>query len=137
MRLDEQKVLLTIENYDELLALHKTLMIAKFAEDPVDKTLIGSAYVADILNRTTIALADYEKSHFDDDKRSNWTNWRKITSSHIQWDCISKEIKSISSTETWNSWNKEKRLEYLRIVSSPFILDENQIKKLLNSGSEF
>ncbi len=112
-----------IEKHEELLALHKALMEAKFHADPDNLLVSGSPFVADICNRVVDALIEIE-SQKNPLKREAWMNWLNIEKQETFWK---RAINSALKFKRWETLSLSKKEEYVRCLLSPFRVEEKEI----------
>lgn len=63
-----------ISDYHELLALHRSLIEAKFHPNPEDFHVSASPFVANISNRVVNALINIDAQK-DPAKKKSWEDW--------------------------------------------------------------
>lgn len=107
--------MLKITDYSELLALHKTIMEAKFNDDPNNFDIIPSTIVADIAKRTIDALIESIAAGTLSNSKEKWDKWRMITRERREWHCI---IKDITRRREWRKWFTDEKKEYLKVAFS-------------------
>lgn len=69
---------LIINDYYELLALHKALIEAKFSIDPNNRDISGSPIIAKLFNRVIEELIVAEEEKFKKNTRFKWERWLDI-----------------------------------------------------------
>jgi len=126
--------MLKISDYSELLALHKTIMEAKFNDSPNNFDIIPSTIVANIANRTIEALIKTKAPGKISNSKEKWDKWRKITKDRHEWYCI---LKDITRRREWRKWSIQDKEAYLKIAFSPLIFTDKELLDELVSWGDF
>lgn len=114
-----------ITGYYELLNLHKALLEAKFHQNPDNKLVSGSPFIAKICNDIVDLLQEYDYAHKGKDI---WKEWRKISNQ----DYYKKRIiEKIVDYEGWSELERNTKKDILLNYLSPFQCDENEIDDLI------
>jgi hypothetical protein len=113
---------LVIGEGHELMALHRALFEAKFAERPNDRDIAGSPFVASIANRVVDMLAATDPG---------WNEWREARK-HER--CLSVVRTRIAECAPWMDWSSDKRREYASALLSPLVADEALMSELICDG---
>lgn len=121
-----------IEDYNELMALHKLLMERHYKIEFHSDELIGSRFIADISNRVVDSLIEIDKEQERLEKVKSWQNWRLLEPSRSEWDMLLFRIKNIG--EWWRKHTIEERKKYILIFLSPYIVNSVNMEKLLDFG---
>ena len=114
-----------IENYWELLALHKSLMAVKFDQNSCLREAQGSPYTGSLAFKVfdQLVAASNEKQAAD------WIKWQKADDSRIETQLLHKHIKE---SEWWADSDQSQKEKYVRDFMAPLILKErvfNEITK--------
>ena len=141
---------LIISDYFELLALHKTILEAKFSTEPNDDSISGSPLVADICNRVVDEIILIEQKR-DNDSKERWTEWLKITN-HMPVDNSEYDNADMQSMNMLTFWeaaianakkderfflvSPEEKMQLARCYLSPFICSDDEIGFFVNSVLE-
>ncbi len=120
----------SIDNYDELMALHRALMEAKFSESPNDLAIQGSSLLSKIANNVVESLTAMDMEKEGESSIAKWQKWREIIPERREYKIVQAKLKSESS---WIEWNRSKQIEYVQSLFSPFQASEEIICDLLNS----
>lgn len=107
---------LRIEGINELRVLHRMIMEAKFARDPVNKDISGSPLAAAVSDRVVDAIVAAERDSGGEDAARQWEIWRQISPDRREWSIA---LNRIEPGEPWRSWNCEKRTRFVEILLSP------------------
>ncbi len=74
-----------IDDYFELLALHKVILEAKFHPDPLNLDIAGSPFVARLAEKTLVALVDAEAKRGKPEKAASWHEWAQVNQNDDYW----------------------------------------------------
>ncbi len=121
----------------ELHALLKALLAAKFHPDPESLEIPGSPLVARLCERAVQAVATWLKTHGKNDRAERTLAWFRIgTADHPVLKIVRKRIEECEHDQggMWKNWTDEQRLEYVRILLSPYTCDDRMIRELAASG---
>lgn len=118
----------TISNHDELLALHKALIEAKFHPEPENTLISGSPFIADICNRVVDALIEIE-SLKNPSKYEGWMLWLNIKNQKNFWE---RAIKYAQESNFWNKLTINEKKRYVKCLLSPFKFEETDITIFIN-----
>lgn len=126
---------LVINEYYQLLNLHKALLEAKFHENPDNRYVAGSPYVAQLSNKVVDLLALMENNRKGVE---SWTEWRKLSNQAFY---KTRVIEAIIKGGRWNSLSDCKKRETVSNYISPFTCTDFEMNSLICeidslSGSE-
>lgn len=114
---------LTISDYHTLLALHRAIIEAKFAEASMQTELMGSPFLARAASQLVDALKAKENELGMQDSFKRWKEWQEINPNRKEWYIAVNYIASHASI--WNSWDNTQREEFVQVVASPYnIIDD-------------
>lgn len=119
-----------IDNYDELMALHRALMEAKFSESPNDLAIQGSSLLSKIANNVVESLTAMDIEKDGESSIAKWQKWREVIPERREYKIVQAKLKSESS---WIEWDHSKQMEYVQSLFSPLQASEEIICNLLNS----
>lgn len=119
-----------INDYNELLAVHRALLELKTITEPFDEAVIGSSIVAGFANRLLDAIIEMEKEKSGEEGARKWAAWRSIDESRREWTLIANQIAII---DDWDKMSLQQKREYVVNIASPFTLTVSQIDALINS----
>lgn len=128
--------LFSINDKEELLALFKTLMEAKFHHDPDSLEVQGSPIVARICERVAEALITTEEREY------NWGNaqrWREhFSHAENKQDCmrVVRKHLSIINEGLWQSFSAKQKETMIKDLLSPFVASNKLIIKLIKEKEE-
>lgn len=128
------KTKVELNNYYELLAVHRALLEAKFTLYPNDSDVTGSQFVADVANRVLDAIISIDEQKGAYKKVDQWEKWRLIDPSRREWQIALSRARS--SGQQWLEWNLEDKYNYIRILLSPYIVDDKMIEMFINQVNE-
>jgi hypothetical protein len=103
---------LSIDDYDQLMALHRVMMEAKFTTDPNDFDIQGSPLVAAIAHQIVKSLTEMDSGKTGEAARSKWQAWRTI----------SPERRTLSASE---------QTQYVKDLVSPLLISDELIRQLI------
>jgi hypothetical protein len=119
----------SIDNYDELRALHRVVMEAKFSAEPNDPVIQGSPLVSTVANQVVEALIEMEVGKDGETSRLKWREWRKISPERREYQIIQSKLKSDAS---WKTWNFNEQVKYVKDLASPLQITDELVSGLLN-----
>ena len=122
-----------VTDYYELLALHRALMEAKFAEDPNDQDIQGSPLIANLANRVVETLIEVEKRRGMSQTDERWMNWRIATKNRREWRVTEEYIRR---TSAWQRWTEKEKRTYVKDILSPLIIKDELLSELLEMGDK-
>ncbi len=111
-----------IDNYWELLALHKSLMAVKF--DPAEclSDAQGSPYTASLAFKVFNLLVKSCQLDGKDKEANEWLQWQKADETRIETKLMIQKLNNDS-----NKKNKEK---FIRDFMAPLILEIKLVRKI-------
>ena len=119
---------LILEDYYDLLNLHKALMEAKFHDNPENSDVAGSPVIAQIMNNIVDILSKIDP-HAD---TNAWKQWRELSRRKKNRDKIwINIIKHASQNNMWSAYTKEKKLEMAKNYISPFCATEEDLEDFI------
>lgn len=122
----------SINNYYELMALHRVIMEAKFSIDPNDLEIQRSPMVANIANQVVEALIEMEVSKEGESSRSKWQEWRRFSTDRREYKIIQTKIKAEA---LWKTWSLDDQKTYVKDLISPLQISDELISKLISSST--
>lgn len=120
----------SIDSYDELMALHRALMEAKFSESPNDPAIQGSSLLSSMADRVVEALITMEVSKEGELSRAKWQQWRLLTPARREYKIVQAKLRSESA---WKNWSSSAQVKYVKDLISPLQASEEIIETLLTS----
>lgn len=117
-----------ISGYEEMLALHKALMEAKFHPEPENLMVSGSPLVASISNRVVEALVEMEIQK-NPSKQDSWKRWLDIKNQKTFWN---RALEYACEFNYWGKFTEDEKRHYVSCLLSPFKFDENDILRFIN-----
>ncbi len=132
-------------DYNELIALHRALIEAKFRINPNDELIAGSPIIADLSNRIVKELIELELKK-NDDAESKWMKWlsiNKCDNPFEKYDDVSNinilsltpwEIALINAKKDirWNISTYQEKEQMVKNYLSPFICTDSQVEEFIN-----
>lgn len=117
---------LVVDDYGELLALHKGLMEARFSDLPNNFYVSGSPLLADLHKRLVAILAarDVEAGHAPE----RWDHWLVMAEGRREWVLALNNVRNDSS---WAGLDEAERISRARDYLSPFVVTEEALRRFL------
>jgi len=119
-----------VDSYDEMRALLRAVIEAKFHRDPDDIVVPGSPLVADVVNRLARAVAEESIRIDGDAARDRWSAWIHIGPERDEWKSAVAYATSLWP-KMWPKWSVEKRRVVARVLLSPFELEDATLDAFL------
>jgi hypothetical protein len=126
-------MIFSIDSYDELRALHRALMEAKFSESPNDPAIQGSPLLSSISNRVVEALIAIEITKEGEISRAKWQEWRQLTPIRREYKIVRAKLRSEAA---WKNWSSPEKIKYVKDLISPLQASEEIIDTLLWDARE-
>ncbi|UTW45364.1 hypothetical protein KFE80_00055 [bacterium SCSIO 12696] len=117
-----------VSGIDEVRALHRVIMAAKFSEPPRDDVICGSPFVAELANRVVDFLMEYDES-VNPSFSESWKAWRTADPSRREW----KVALSAIDLGAWRSFNEDSRKKFAELLMSPLKLSDVYLEEFLKS----
>ena len=118
---------LEIKDYWELVALHKSLMAAKFDPEPYLKELQGSPFTGSLAFKVFELLVGACRTEGKAKEAEQWLTWQRADKSRTETRLLLKRIKEES---WWAEADKEKRKKYIIDFMSPLKLEEELLNEI-------
>lgn len=119
--------IVTIAGMPDLLAVHKTIMEAKFHENPGSTDILGSPILARIANEVVDAMITTERQAGHDARAADWAAFRKLSSRRWVVDSVRRQV---SRNPNWANWDNDFRDTYLRNALAPFVPTNAEVAAL-------
>jgi hypothetical protein len=127
---------LRIENYYELIALYRALILVKFPKEVIVPELLGSPLLANIFERLVDVLIEKEIEIGKPHRANNWRLELKPESG--KWEEIKYLIVEGISLEKWLTYSRERKEDVARIYSTPFSIKRSEvINQLIDELDEY
>lgn len=117
-----------IEDYYELLNLHKAIIESKFHKNPDNISVCFSPIIAKISNDIVDILIKMEEEK-DESKVEKWKEWRKLENQTI---FRNQAIENACTYTNWHKLSYEKKLISCRNLMSPFYVSDSEIETIIN-----
>ena len=133
----KKKINIEIEDRQELQALHKTLMEAKFHKQPEQPIIQASPMVANIMHKVVDELeklnyvTEFEKKHRNIDWKNGWAEWRENPSDSLVIPCLKQHMQDI---ETINQESEEKYMKFVAILLAPYKISKDKMQALVDKS---
>ena len=115
-----------IENYYELLALHKSLMAVKFDQNSCLREAQGSPYTGSL----AFKVFDQLVAASNEQQSENWLKWQKADDSRMETQLLQKHIKE---SEWWPDSGQSQKEKYVRDFMAPLILNEQVFNEIIKN----
>ena len=115
-----------IENYWELLALHKSLMAVKFDENSCLREAQGSPFTGSLAFKVFDQLVASSK----EPQAKDWLKWQEADDSRAETQLLLKHIKE---SDWWASSDKPQREKYVCDFMAPLILNEKVFNEIIKN----
>lgn len=115
-----------IQDYYEMLNLHKALLEAKFHETPDNQAVAGSPIVAKLYDDLLNQLAECELRKKG---KENWTEWRKLKNQSFYKE---RAIGHIVKSDQWKLLEDDQREKFIYNYFSPFTYTKEELSMLIH-----
>ena len=121
---------LEIKDYWELVALHKSLMAAKFDPEPYLKELQGSPLTSSLAFKVFDLLVESCRTEGNYTEAENWLKWQLANKSRIETQLL---IKNIKNESWWSDADTAKKEEYILDFMAPLKLEQGLLSEITES----
>lgn len=119
--------MLTIDKYDDLLALNRALMEVRYLARDVDSATRGSAFLSSIHSRVIAELVGHHESRGESRKAEAWHEWRRLAARNIEKASIIAYVVSV-----WPQLKtREQKREVVVNQARPFTFSDDEISALI------
>ena len=122
--------MIEIEEYWELLALHKAIMAAKF-DNGSSVEMLTSPLLAEASRKVLSALIMASKKKAGAQKTSGWDNWKKIDENRNEWKRL---VSLIAESDRYSSLGDDDVKREIRDIVSPLEITDEQIYILIKNN---
>lgn len=119
-----------IKDKNELLALHKVLMAAKFHPEPNLPECQGNPLVASIADRVCETLIEIERSAGNKKAVAEWERWRTADMERLESKLL---LKRISASNWWSSADENSRRTFINAFMAPLKLNDKDIQYIIEA----
>ncbi|MCQ3932462.1 MAG: hypothetical protein DPW16_18590 [Chloroflexi bacterium] len=120
-------VIFQVSDYYKLLALYKALMLVKFSKNPADPVLVGSPFIAEMLREIVASLAQMEIQRGHPQQAELWKAL-KLDPAKETWQSM---LEYARISDLWQQWTFDEKLEYAKILLSPFEVTDALLAKFV------
>ncbi|NVD69552.1 hypothetical protein HUX88_03140 [Duganella sp. BJB1802] len=117
-------------DYYELIALQRVFREAKFCLKASDEDISASPIVAKLFERALDVLIDVEVGRKGPAAAEDWSKWKKIDPSREEWMVAHERA---TKERDWQLWSYSDKLEYVRVLFSPFEISEQLAEEFIIS----
>lgn len=123
----------TVSNLHELRVMQRVFREAKFCVESDDDEISSSPVVAKLFTQLIDALISTQVEVEGEGARERWTKWLDMSDmSRSEWTAALNRAKSDIH---WPNRSDEERMEYSKILLSPFVLSEERLRDFIESVS--
>lgn len=116
-----------VEGYGDLLALHKGLMEARFADVPNNFYVSGSPTLARLHERVVAALEDIETEAGSDPAK--WSRWLVMSDQRREWNLALNNARNDSS---WSHLSDAEKLDRAKDYLAPFSVSSDLLERFVS-----
>ena len=120
---------LIIEDKSELLALHKTIFLAKFSDPPILSEIALSPIIAKLANQLVAELAEGPAPEGGE----TWQEWRKAENHKHLFEVL---LKSLIRNGDWPSISGDTKRERVATGLAPLLADEETVNELIGQADQ-
>ena len=120
-----------ISDFDELLALHRTIMEAKFHEHLEQIEIAGSPLVASVANRVLDAIIESEHQTHGPERSRVWEEWRQVSPAKRQWRIA---LSRVDPSGLWPSWSWDEKKHFAELLLSPLSATEELLDRFIREA---
>jgi hypothetical protein len=124
--------LFSVVDSNELNALFRALLEAKFRPAIPDTDLPGSPYVVALIERVLEAQKKVAAASGNQAMLSNLETWQKAEENPLYVAAAKERIKECPQN-VWLRWSKEERLRFVQQILSPLRAEQPLLEELLNA----
>jgi len=118
-----------VNDYYELLALHRVFIEAKFCDGPNDLDVSASPIVAALHKKLLFSLIEMDVEKKGETHRNDWKEWLDIDPSRREWAVA---IKRAQNERLWDDWSIADRITYILDLLSPFNITDELVELFLS-----
>ena len=118
-----------VNDYYELLTLHRVFIEAKFCDGPNDLDVSASPMVATLHKKLLFNLIAMDVEKKGESARSDWNEWLDIDPSRREWAVA---IERAENERLWDDWSVTDRKTYILDLLSPFNVTEELVEVFVN-----
>ncbi|WP_234086366.1 hypothetical protein [Azonexus sp. R2A61] len=120
-----------VSDTNELNALFRALIQAKFQPAIPDRDLSGSPFVVAMIERIFEAVRNEAIASGNETMVSNCDRWKRAEENPILVAAVRERIRECPQ-RVWSKWSREERTHFVQQLLSPLHAEEPLIKELLN-----
>lgn len=120
-----------IEDYFEMLALHRALLEAKFSENPNDVDVLGNGVVGSLIIKNIEAMKAVAKAKGENDAVKGWDAWKqkRIGEESREWKIC---LRLAFETSSWKNLNRLQKNGLIADLFSPYSLNEDALERFFS-----
>lgn len=117
-----------VDDYYELLAIHRAFMEAKFCDDANDRDVSGSPIIASLHQRLIVNLIEASVANDGESERTRWIEWLNLSDTRREWTVA---IERAQSEIRWKGWSDIEKREYSLSLLAPFTFSDEMLLKFI------
>lgn len=121
-----------VNDYGEMVALFRALMVAKFARDQIVPELPGSPFIASMFNRLAHALNKMEIER-GKPERANW--YMEIVPDSERWQIAVRDAAHVEK-RIWDQFSSDERQTIAKTHLAPFLFTDEMINRFIAQVDE-
>lgn len=114
-----------VDDYYELLSLHKALLEAKFHKNPDNIYVCFSPIIAKLSNEIVDILSTIESEKNEE----KWKQWRMIENKSYFRECA---LANAISYERWGNMTYDEKIQASKNLLSPFVASNKEIESFIS-----
>lgn len=123
----------SVDDLDEMLALHRVFREAKFCTEPDDVEVADSPVVAKLFERLIVTLVAREVERDGEAARQRWAHWLAIDESRDEWNVA---IRRARADARWTTFSTDERVSHVSLLLSPFTLSPDVVHRFVLAVNE-
>ncbi|WP_447895747.1 hypothetical protein [Vreelandella sp. GE22] len=120
---------LEFENYDELLALHKSLMAVKFDPDSYLLEAQGSPYTASLAFKVFDLLVCFSRIDNGESQAQQWLAWQVADEKRLETQLLMRRVAEFS---WWSEANADQRKGFVVDFMAPLKLQVDCLERIVH-----
>ena len=118
-----------IDDQFDLLALHKTIFSAKFADPPPLSEIPLSPIIAKLANQLVAELEERPETTGGE----GWQEWRKAEKHEHLFEIL---VKNLIRDKNWSSLSEDEKRDRVVIGLAPLLAEDPTIDNLINQANQ-
>jgi hypothetical protein len=123
-----RKIMLIIDNYDDLLALNRALMEVRYLASDIDPATRGSSFLSDVHSRVVDEIVAKAESSGNAKEVERWQSWRQFRARSIERLLLLDYLRSVWRSDAEPDQKRRVVTNQLR----PFAFTDDDLDQLLS-----